>query len=65
MTESSIMEGNQFIARKEGIDLKKGVKKGVKKGLKEGNLATAKKMKEDVCLLKILLNTRDFPSKKY
>ena len=57
MTESSIMEGNQFIARKEGIEegmkkgmkegMKKGVKKGMKEGLKEGNLATAKKMKED------------------
>ena len=57
MTESSIMEGNQFIARKEGIKegmkkgmkegMKKGVKKGMKEGLKEGNLATAKKMKVD------------------
>ena len=61
MTESSIMEGNQFIARKEGIKegmkkgmkegmkkgVKKGMKEGMKEGLKEGNLATAKKMKED------------------
>ena len=41
MTESSIMEGNQFIARKEGIE------EGMKKGVKNEKLATAKKMKVD------------------
>ena len=49
MTESSIMEGNQFIARKEGIEegMKKGVKKGVKEGVKKGVKEGVKKgMKE-------------------
>ena len=41
MTESSIIEGNQFIARKERM------KKGMKKGIKNEKLATAKKMKVD------------------
>ena len=45
MTESSIIEGNQFIARKEGIE--EGMKEGRNEGLKEGNLTTAKKMKVD------------------
>ena len=41
MTESSIIEGNQFIARKEGIE------EGMKEGIKDEKLTTAKKMKVD------------------
>ena len=38
MTESSIIEGNQFIARKEGIEegIEEGMKEGLKEGIKEG-----------------------------
>ena len=58
MTESSIMEGNQFIARKEGM--KKGIKKGIKKGVKNEKLATAKKMKVDGLPIKDIIKYTGF-----